>query len=153
MTLHTLIQEQRLPISRQEAWNFFSTPRNLDEITPPDIGFKIVNQPGEDLYDGQIITYRIKIFPLVWLTWVTEIKSVDEGVSFVDEQRFGPYKFWHHRHTFEDVLGGVLMRDLVHYGLNFGPFGSIAHVLFVRKKLESIFKFRRDLLTKRFGSL
>ncbi len=151
MKLHTLVQEQRLPISREAAWEFFSTPRNLDEITPRDIGFEIVNQPGDHLYDGQIITYRIKIFPLVWVSWITEIKSVDEGKSFVDEQRFGPYKFWHHRHTFEEIPGGVLMRDLVHYGLNFGPFGEIAHLLFVKRKLETIFGFRREILAKRFG--
>lgn len=153
MKLHTLTQEQRLPITREQAWDFFSTAKNLNEITPPDIGFEIVNQPGEKLHDGQIITYRIRIFPLVWVTWITEIKSVDEGFSFVDEQRFGPYKFWHHRHTFEDAPGGVLMQDLVHYGLGFGPFGTIAHGLFVRKKLESIFNYRRELLSRRFGSM
>jgi len=153
MIVHTLSQEQRLPISREEAWKFFSTPGNLDSLTPPDIGFEIVNQPGDRLYEGQIITYRIKIFPLVWVRWVTEIKSVEEGRSFADEQRFGPYKFWHHRHTFEDIQGGVLMRDLVHYGLGFGPFGAIAHAVFVRKKLEAIFAYRREFLTKRFGVL
>ncbi len=153
MTLHTLEQEQRLPITLEAAWDFFSFARNLDEITPPDIGFEIVNQPGDRLYEGQIISYRIKILPAVWVPWVTEIKAVDEGKSFVDEQRFGPYKFWHHRHTFEEIPGGVLMRDIVHYGLGFGPFGAIAHALFVREKLKMIFNFRRQILTKRFGSL
>ncbi len=153
MTVHTLSQEQRLPVSRGEAWEFFATPRNLNEITPPDIGFEIVSQPGERLYEGQIITYRIRLVPVVAVTWVNEIKAVEEGRSFVDEQRFGPYRFWHHRHTFEDIPGGVLMRDLVHYGLGFGPFGAIAHGAFVRRKLESIFNFRREVLTKRFGAL
>ncbi len=153
MTVHTLIQEQRLPVTRAQAWEFFSTPRNLDSITPPDIGFIIVSQPGERMYDGQIITYRIRILPFVWVTWVTEIKAVREGESFVDEQRFGPYRFWHHHHTFEDIPGGVLMRDLVHYGLHFGPFGAIAHALFVRRKLESIFRYRREELARRFGTL
>ncbi len=151
MTIYTLSQEQRLPISRQEAWEFFSSPKNLNEITPSDIGFEILNDPGGKMHEGQIITYRIGVLPLVRLTWVTEIKAVEEGVSFVDEQRFGPYKFWHHRHTFEDDEGGVLMRDIVHYGLGFGPCGAIAHVVFVRRKLESIFGFRRKLLENRFG--
>lgn len=151
MTVHTLTQEQPLPVSRAEAWAFFATPRNLDAITPPDIGFQVISQPGDDLYEGQIINYRIRIFPLVWVTWVTEIKAVKEGSSFVDEQRFGPYKFWHHRHTFEDIPGGVLMRDHVHYGLGFGPFGAMAHALFVRRKLAAIFAFRREILAKRFG--
>jgi len=85
--------------------------------------------------------------------WVTEIKAVDEGKSFVDEQRFGPYKFWHHRHSFEEIPGGVLMRDLVHYGLGCGPFGAIAHAVFVRAKLKMIFEFRKETLVQRFGAL
>src|SRR6476620_10681681 len=99
MTLHTLVQEQCLPISREDAWEFFATPRNLKELTPPEIGFEIVSQPGERLYDGQIICYRMKILPFVRVPWATEIKSVNEGISFVDEQRFGPYRFWHHHHS------------------------------------------------------
>ncbi len=153
MTLYTLIQEQSLPISRDEAWEFFSTPRNLNEITPPEMGFEIINDPGEKMFEGQIIAYRIRLLPLVHVSWVTEIKAVEVGRSFIDEQRFGPYKFWHHRHTFEDVPGGVLMRDSVYYGLSFGPFGAIAHAGFVRRKLESIFRSRREILAHRFGKL
>lgn len=153
MIPHRLHQEQRLPVSRAEAWEFFSTPRNLDDLTPPDIGFEIVSQPGESLYEGQILCYRIGVLPGFTADWVTEIKAVEEGRSFVDEQRFGPYRFWHHRHTFEDTPGGVLMRDLVHYALPFGPLGAIAHRLFVRRKLEAIFAFRREALIKRFGTL
>jgi len=153
MTIHTLEQEQRLPISLDAAWEFFSSPRNLDEITPGDLGFKIVSLPGEKMYEGQIITYKVKIAPMLWVPWVTEIKCVDEGRSFVDEQRFGPYKFWHHRHTFEEIPGGVLMRDLVHYGIGFGPFGAIAHAVFVGAKLKSIFDFRKNELAGKFGNL
>ena len=153
MKVHSLEQEQRLPISREAAWDFFSAPRNLSEITPPDIGFEIVSQPGERLYDGQIIAYRIEVLPRLWVKWVTEIKSLTEGKSFVDEQRYGPYKFWHHLHTFEEIPGGVLMRDLVHYGLGFGPLGDVADALFVRRRLESIFHFRREILVRKFGVL
>ena len=151
MRLHTLEQEQFLPISIAEAWEFFSSPANLNEITPPDLGFQITSAPEPKMYEGQIITYRVRIAPFVWLPWVTEIKCVDEGRSFIDEQRFGPYKFWHHRHEFEAVSGGVLMRDKVHYGLAFGPLGGIAHALFVRRKLEWIFSFRKRILAERFG--
>ena len=151
MTLHTLEQEQTLPITLAEAWEFFSSPANLDEITPDDLGFKITSPLTGKMFDGQIITYRVRLAPLVHVTWVTEIKCVEEGRAFVDEQRFGPYKFWHHRHEFVEAPGGVLMRDKVHYALPFGPFGAIAHALFVRRKLEWIFNFRRELLTRRFG--
>lgn len=153
MTLYSLSQEQRLPLTLDAAWEFFSSPRNLDEITPGDLGFKIVSLPGEKMYEGQIISYQVKIFPAIWMPWITEIKAVDEGKSFVDEQRFGPYKFWHHRHTFEEIPGGVLMKDLVHYGLNFGPLGAIANAVFVRPKLDQIFQFRREMLSKRFGEM
>jgi ligand-binding SRPBCC domain-containing protein len=151
MRLHTLEQEQFLPIPIAEAWEFFSSPANLNEITPPDLGFQITSAPEPQMYEGQIITYRVRVAPLVWLPWVTEIKCVDEGRSFIDEQRFGPYKFWHHRHEFEAVPGGVLMRDKVQYGLSFGPLGGMAHALFVRRKLEWIFGFRKRILAERFG--
>lgn len=151
MTVHTLEQEQFLPISMGQAWEFFSSPENLDEITPDDLGFKILTPNLGKMYEGQIITYKVKVAPLIWVTWVTEIKSVEDGVSFIDEQRFGPYKLWHHRHHFEEVDGGVLMKDLVNYALPFGPFGAIAHAFFVRKKLRWIFDNRREILESKFG--
>lgn len=150
MTLHTLEQEQLLPIGIEEAWEFFSSPANLNEITPADLGFEITSPPEPRMYDGQIITYRVRIAPLIHVPWVTEIKCVDEGRSFIDEQRFGPYKFWHHRHTFEATPGGTLMRDRIHYALPFGPLGTIAHALFVRRKLQWIFRYRKQILAKRF---
>lgn len=149
--IHTFTQEQFLPISPDEAWDFFSNPRNLDEITPDELGFKIIHQPGEGMYEGQIIEYRVKILPGFWLPWVTEIKCVVERESFVDEQRFGPYRFWHHFHSFREVDGGVMMRDLVHYALPMWPIGEIAHDIFVMPKLETIFGFRKEMLEKRFG--
>jgi ligand-binding SRPBCC domain-containing protein len=103
------------------------------------------------MQEGQIIEYRVEIVPMVWMPWVSEIKAVVEGHSFIDEQRFGPYKFWHHRHTFEPAEGGVKITDQVHYALPFGPLGSIAHALFVRRKLEGIFRFRRQELERRFS--
>jgi ligand-binding SRPBCC domain-containing protein len=151
MTLHHLAQEQTLPISLAEAWEFFSSPRNLDAITPPELGFRIVHCPSETMHEGQIIEYRVKVAPALWVPWVTEIKGVEQGRCFIDEQRFGPYKFWHHRHTFEEVAGGVKLGDLIHYGLPFGPFGAIAHRLFVRRQLEGIFAFRRAELDRRFA--
>lgn len=151
MKMHVLTREQRLPLGLGAAWEFFSSPRNLDAITPPELGFKIVDLREETMHEGQIIVYRVKVAPWVWVPWVTEIKSVREGFAFVDEQRFGPYKFWHHRHSFESCDGGVLMRDVVHYRLPLGPLGDLAHALFVRRKLERIFDFRREILERRFG--
>lgn len=151
MTLHVFEQTQNLPISLEEAWEFFSTPRNLDEITPDELGFRIETLHSETMHEGQIITYKVMVAPGIWIPWVTEIKAVEEGVAFIDEQRFGPYKFWHHRHHFEAIDGGVRMHDLVHYAMPFGPIGSLVHALFVKKKLQRIFGFRRKVLEDRFG--
>ncbi|MDA7881060.1 SRPBCC family protein [Akkermansiaceae bacterium] len=151
MKVHLLEQEQWLPVSVEEAWEFFSSPRNLDEITPSDLGFKIESLPSEKMYEGEIITYKVKLLPGVWMPWVTEIKAVTEGESFIDEQRSGPYRFWHHRHYLEPKDGGTLMRDLVHYSVGKWIIGEMAHRLYVRKKLERIFSFRRRILEERFG--
>ena len=151
MTVHQLEQTQTLPISIGEAWDFFSSPANLDAITPPDLGFRILTPLPSRMYEGQIIRYRVKLAPMIHVGWVTEIKAVEEGRSFIDEQRFGPYAFWHHRHLFEAVEGGVKMTDTVHYGLPFGPFGAIAHAVYVRRKLEWIFGYRKRILTEKFG--
>lgn len=153
MKLHLLEREQTLPISAGAAWDFFSTPANLAEITPPDLGFRTTSRPGPGIHDGQIITYRLRIAPALWIDWVTEIKCVDPGRSFVDEQRFGPYRFWHHRHIFEEIPGGVRVRDVVRYALPFPPFGELAHPWLVRPRLEAIFDFRKQVLARRFGIL
>lgn len=153
MNIHRLTRSQKLPISMDLAWDFFSSPANLDSITPAELGFKILGDPPQRMHEGQIICYKIKVAPLISVSWVTEIKSVVEGRSFIDEQRFGPYAFWHHRHTFEPIEGGILASDEVHYGLPFGPLGSIVHSLIVKPKLKRIFQFRWDELGRRFGVL
>jgi ligand-binding SRPBCC domain-containing protein len=150
--LHHLSREQILPITLQEAWEFFSNCRNLDLLTPPDVGMEIVHADSERMYEGQIISYRIRLAPLVRVTWVTEIKAVEEGRCFIDEQRFGPYKFWQHRHSFEAVPGGVKVGDTVHYMMPFGPLGDLAHALFARRKLEAIFDYRAKAMGRRCGT-
>lgn len=152
MIVHHLKQTQILPISIEEAWDFFSTPRNLDEITPEDLGFKITYLPSEKMYEGQIITYKVMIFPNIWVPWVTEITHVKEGSSFVDQQLSGPYKLWHHLHTFEEHPEGVLMTDLVHYSIGFSLLGEIPHRLLVKEKLKRIFQFRREAIEARFAA-
>ena len=151
MIVHNLKQTQILPISVEEAWEFFSSPRNLEEITPPDIGFEITYSASEKMYAGQIITYKVMVFPKIWLPWVTEITHVEEGKSFVDQQLSGPYKLWHHLHRFEPHEEGVLMTDLVHYSIGFSILGEIPHKLFVKEKLENIFKYRREVIEKKFS--
>ncbi len=150
--IYNLKEKQFLPISLDEAWAFFSCPNNLEKLTPPDIGFEIINNHSDSMHEGQIISYRIQLLPLVKIHWVTEITTVVDKKSFIDNQLIGPYKLWHHQHRFEEVEGGVMMEDLVHYAVPFGIFGKIAHVLFVKAKLKSIFNYRREATDKLFSS-
>jgi ligand-binding SRPBCC domain-containing protein len=152
MKLYRLLRTQKLPLSVNEAWDFFSNPRNLALITPPSLGFKVTSDVPSKMYQGMIVTYIVTPLLIYPVMWVTEITHVDEGRMFVDEQRFGPYRFWHHQHIFEETEGGVEVTDLIHYALPFGPLGRIAHSLIVKRQLDEIFEFRRNYLEERFGT-
>lgn len=146
-----LREVQRLPISLPEAWSFFSDPRNLPRITPPSLGLEPTTGLPERMYPGMIVTYNVRPIPWVSVGWVTEITHVREPVLFVDEQRFGPYRFWHHEHHFREVEGGVEMEDIVHYALPLGTIGRVVGGPLVRRRLEQIFSFRRRFLVREFG--
>ena len=151
MKVYHLRQIQFLPLSLSESWAFFSSPGNLADITPATMDFQIqhISREGK-MYPGQLISYKIRIFPGVWVNWLTEITQVKEEIYFIDDQRFGPYAFWHHQHFFEAVTGGVEMVDEVNYGLPFGWIGRLAHALFVKKQLKEIFAHRYQVLEERF---
>lgn len=151
MKIYELSKEQQLPIGINEAWKFFSSPKNLKAITPDHMGFEITNiTHQEEMYEGQLISYKVRPIMNIPLTWVTEITHVREPYYFVDEQRFGPYSFWHHQHIFEENDKGVLMKDIVNYGIPLGPLGRIANSIFVRKQLEGIFNHRIKAVEKIF---
>jgi ligand-binding SRPBCC domain-containing protein len=149
MKLHVLDTTQTLPIALDRAWSFFSDPRNLASITPPSLGFEVTGEVPERMYPGLILTYRVRPLFGVAVRWVTEITHVDEPRYFADEQRFGPYRFWHHKHFFREVDGGVEMRDLVHYALP--PGGGPVRRLLVAPRLREIFAYRREVLERTFG--
>ena len=141
-----------MPIGMDQAWEFFSSPDNLKNITPDNLGFNIVSKHhGEKMYAGQIIEYIVKPILGIPLYWMTEITQVADQQYFIDEQRFGPYSMWHHQHHFKAIEGGVEMTDIVHYKLPFWFLGDIANVLFVRKQLQGIFDFRFEATEKKFG--
>ena len=150
--IYTLYAEQELKISKEQAWDFFSVPENLAKITPAEMGFQITSDLESKAYTGQIITYKVGLLPLVKANWVTEITHVDEGNYFIDEQRFGPYKMWHHEHSFESLPNGnTLIKDKISYKLPFGFLGGIAQVILIKKKLTGIFSFREKILTQKFN--
>lgn len=150
MKIFSLSRRQVLPLSLEEAWHFFSTPRNLEEITPAFLNFHITSDIPEEIYAGLIITYRIAAVAGVPMTWVTEIKHVERFRQFVDEQRLGPFRFWFHQHRFREVDGGIEMEDSVHYVMPWGWLGRLVHHVFIRRRLEAIFDFRRAYLEERF---
>ncbi|WP_424962589.1 SRPBCC family protein [Ekhidna sp.] len=149
--IYTLTVMQQLPIKLSEAWDFFSSPENLEKITPNHMGFEITSGETGRMYAGQIISYRVAPIPGIKTNWVTEITHVDEEKFFVDEQRFGPYSMWHHEHHFDENKNGVLMTDKVTYKIPFGFLGAIAQALFVRKQLKGIFEYRVKVLELMFG--
>ncbi len=142
-----------LPIGLEQAWDFFSSPRNLNEITPPDMTFEITSEVPDKMYEGLIITYKVSPMLNIPLSWVTEITHVKELSYFVDEQRKGPYRMWHHEHHFREVPGGVEMTDILYYDVGMGILGTIALALFVDKRVKQIFKFRSRKLKELFGEL
>lgn len=151
MKLYRLETIQKLPISINDAWQFLSDPKNLKRITPDYMGFKIVKGAESSMYAGQIIEYVVTPLFGVSTTWVTEITHVKEPEYFVDEQRFGPYALWHHKHFIKPIENGVEMVDIVDYKIPFGFLGQLAQPLVVSPKLKEIFEYRREALIKLFG--
>ena len=154
MSLHSLKSTQKLPISLDKAWDFFSSPANLKVITPDYMSFKVTSEDADlPMFPGMIISYIVRPVMNIPMEWVTEITHVKDHAYFVDEQRFGPYSLWHHKHFFKAIDGGVEMTDVVHYKVPLGFLGDIANVLFVKKKLNEIFDYRTKKLQELFGTL
>jgi len=151
--MKTLKFSQILPLGIEEAWKFFSNPKNLGLITPPYMGFNLTSELHSDkMYPGMIITYRV--YPLLGipLRWVTEITQVDEPNYFVDNQKSGPYKFWHHQHFFYETDQGTEMVDIINLAAPFGWLGLIAERLIVEKKVQEIFRYRSEKLKQLFDT-
>jgi ligand-binding SRPBCC domain-containing protein len=141
---------QTIPLSIDAAWNFFSNPGNLSKITPPWLNLKITSELPDIMYEGMIISYKVYPFLGIPSNWITEITNVKEKNFFIDEQRFGPYKFWHHQHHFKEVNEGVVMEDIVHYAIPFDPLSRVLNNILVEKKIKKIFEFRKEVIKKLF---
>lgn len=146
--IHRLYREQVVQTDLATAWDFISSPKNLDRITPEDMSFEIMTDVPETMYDGLLIEYRVGVPFMGKQAWLTELKYIRKHHSFVDEQRIGPYKFWYHYHEIAEVEGGIRFVDRVNYVLPFGPFGEIAHALFVKRQLKDIFDYRKTAMVE-----
>jgi len=153
MKIYNLKTIQRLPITIEKAWDFFSSPINLSKITPDSMGFTTTSPVPEKMYPGLIITYTVKPLLGIKVNWMTEITHVNKPFYFVDEQRAGPYKIWHHEHHFREIDGGVEMEDIVHYVLPFGIIANMVHPIIVKPQLNKIFSYRSEILMSMFGEI
>lgn len=154
MRLREFKQSVILPAPLEEVWDFFSQPANLPEITPPEMGLKMLGGGASgEMYAGQLLWYRVHLLPFLYRTWVTEIKQVVPYQFFVDEQRFGPFKFWLHKHSFREAgPGATEVTDHIIYALPFWPFGELAHPWFVEPMNRKMFQHRQAKLEQRFGT-
>lgn len=153
MSVFNYHTEQFLPVDIRTAWDFFSDAKNLSVITPPEMDFKILTKlNGAAVYEGTLIDYTVKPLFGIPLHWQTEIFKIDKPYLFADRQLKGPYKMWEHTHTFIKKGDGILMKDDVKYQLPFGIIGKITHSLLVRKKIENIFIYRKNILNKIFNN-
>tara|TARA_B100000029_G_scaffold410378_1_gene412298 strand:+ start:592 stop:1056 length:465 start_codon:yes stop_codon:yes gene_type:complete len=150
--VNKLYYSQKLPISLDEAWDFLSSPNNLKLITPKSMNFKIIDWDKKKAYPGQIIQYTVSPVFGIKIKWVTEITQVKKNNYFIDEQRFGPYSFWHHKHFIKEIDNGILMDDIIHYKIPFGFIGIILNKVYIKNKLSKIFKYRESKLNKIFGN-
>jgi ligand-binding SRPBCC domain-containing protein len=150
--IHQLKNIQKIPATLEEAWKFFSNPNNLLNITPSFLNLKLTNNLfGDEVYAGQIMTYKVKPMFGIPVSWMTEITHVERLKLFVDEQRKGPYQLWHHEHHFKTIEGGVEITDLVRYRLPLGILGDAVHALTIKNKLKEIFIYRYFKINEIFG--
>ena len=149
--IYTLKVVQDLKTNLNEAWAFFSNPKNLSKITPKEMGFNITSETPEFMFEGQIISYKVSPILGIKLNWVTEITHVKDNLFFVDEQRFGPYTMWHHEHHFEEIEGMIRMTDKVSFKVPFGFFGRLLFTILVKPQLKKIFNYRFEILEKKYN--
>ena len=151
MKIYTLHKTQKLPISVDEAWEFLSDPKNLKIITPAKMSFDIISGADRPIYVGQILQYKVTPMMGIRTKWVSEIKSIVPKKYFVDEQLYGPYSLWHHKHFIREIEGGVEMEDIIDYKIPLGILGQMIHPLLVKPRLEEIFNYRQKKLVELFG--
>ena len=151
MKIYTFHRKQNLPISIEKVWEFLSNPKNLKTITPSYMGFDILSGAEKPMFPGQLIQYIVTPILGIKTKWVTEITHVKDNEYFVDEQRFGPYALWHHKHFIKEIDGGVEMEDIIDYKVPMGILGQMVQPFLVKPKLEEIFAYRQKKLIELFG--
>jgi ligand-binding SRPBCC domain-containing protein len=152
LKIYTLHKTQKLPISLDEAWAFLCNPENLGKLTPPEMHMTIISGADRPMYAGQILQYSVTPLPGFKTKWVSEITQYKHKKYFVDDQLYGPYALWHHKHFVHEIEGGVEMEDIIDYKVPFGWIGQLIHPFLVKPKLEAIFQYRREQMEALFGT-
>lgn len=151
--IHYLQREQVIPAPREQVWEYFCNPYNLNGITPPDMNFDIIAGGDVKMYAGQLVEYRVQFIKGVRSLWLTEIAHVRHCEYFVDEQCMGPYRFWYHEHHFRDTALGTCMTDRVTYMIPFGFLGDLLTARWIRRRLDQIFDYRSRKIREIFGDV
>lgn len=150
MKLYRIRRAQRIPSNLNDAWEFFSHPNNMIKVMPPNLRIKIIERQPRFIYSGMLINQKVKTIFGIKRSWITQILHEDEPNYFVDEQKFGPFRFWHHQHIFTEVFGGIEVEDIIHYSLPFGILGRLFNAIYIKKKLKKIFDYRAIAIKKLF---
>ncbi len=153
MKIYCLNRSINIPVTESEAWNFFSNPNNLSVITPKSMNFEVSKVDTDNIYNGQHIHYTVSPLFGISMKWTSLILDVVKQKCFTDVQVNGPYKYWHHKHIFEKISGGIKVIDKIHYALPFGCIGSILHPILVKNRLDQIFGYRNSKIKEIFGEI
>jgi len=152
MSYTQIIRKQTIKSDIDSIWKFISSPKNLELITPKWMNFKVTSKnTDQNMYPGMIITYNITPFLNLKMVWITEITHIEDHKLFIDEQRIGPYKMWHHEHRFDQIDDGIIMTDTITYVPPFGLLGMVANILFIKKRIKKIFDHRQYIIEKIFN--
>lgn len=150
---YQLNKVQQLNCNKKTAWEFFSSPYNLSQITPKNMGFVVLTDLKDDaIYEGMEIEYKVTPLFGIPMRWKTKITEVEPYKSFTDFQEKGPYKLWNHHHEFIENDGGVFMKDNLTYEMPYGILGIIVHTIIIKKKLKNIFDYRFRVLDDMFNA-
>jgi len=152
MKLYQLHKTQKLPISLDDAWSFLCDSSNLTKLTPKEMKMKIISGADRPMFAGQVLQYSVSPLPGFKTKWVSEITQYEHKKYFVDDQLYGPYAFWHHKHFVHEIDGGVEIEDIIDYKVPLGILGRLVHPFLVKPKLEAIFEYRKTQMEILFGT-
>lgn len=150
--MYTIKAKQFVALSKQEAWDFFSQPINLKQLTPPEMNMRMIDEQQQEMYAGMVISYKVAPLLGIALPWCSEITQVKKGEYFIDSMIEGPFKIWHHQHFFKAVEGGTEIIDIVNYQVPFGPLGKLFHPIIVKSRVAEIFTYRNQRIKEIFSS-